>query len=127
LISSLVVVVVVVVVVQLSIIFGVINPEFETHNRDFFETAIFLITFVLLGRYLENKAKGKTSEAITKLLALRSKVAILLHYDDSNHQIVNEEEIDIDLVEKGDILKIVPGSSIPTDGISFIHTFSLSF
>jgi Cu+-exporting ATPase len=93
----------------------VLNPEFETHNRDFFETSIFLITFVLLGRYLENKAKGKTSEAITKLLSLRSKVAILLHCTD-NHQIVSEQEISIDLVEKGDILKIVPGASIPTDG-----------
>lgn len=46
--------------------------------RTLYEVSIFLITFVLLGRYLENLAKGKTSAAITKLLSLQAETAILL-------------------------------------------------
>ncbi len=52
-----------------AVILGLANPDFQV--KVFFEVALFLVTFVMLGRYLENMAKGKTSEAITKLLLLQ--------------------------------------------------------
>jgi Cu+-exporting ATPase len=93
-------------------------------SNDFFETSIFLITFVILGRYLESMAKGKTSEAISKLISLQAKTATVL--SQVNNETV-EEEISIDLVEKGDIIKIVPGATIPTDGMPLLFSSLLFF
>ena len=88
---------------------------------DFFETAAMLITFVLIGKYLESSAKGKTSEAIVKLCAMAPPTAILLDGNDTN---VVEREIHSSLIQKGDTLKILPGSRIPADGyISYGSTF----
>jgi len=88
---------------------------------DFFETSAMLITFVLIGKYLESSAKGKTSEAIVKLCAMAPPTAILLDGNDTN---VVEREIPSSLIQKGDILKILPGSRIPADGyISYGSTF----
>lgn len=84
--------------------------------EDFFEISIFLICFVLLGRWLENIAKSRTSSAITKLLSLKGKTAVVVTLDEESGEPSNEQEIDIDLVEKNDILKVVPGTNIPTDG-----------
>ncbi|MHA2027796.1 MAG: copper-translocating P-type ATPase, partial [Candidatus Kariarchaeaceae archaeon] len=75
-----------------------------------------LITFIILGKYLEANAKGKTSEAIKKLMSLQSKSAILIETDE-NGNVVNEEEISNDLIQKGDLLKVYPGEKIPTDGL----------
>eukprot|EP01132_Coremiostelium_polycephalum_P002605 gene2605-3229_t len=94
------------------------NPE--SHSTDamktFFETSASLITFILLGKYLEIIAKGKTSEAIKKLMSLQATKAILLGVD-INDQVIEEKEIDIELVQRGDLLKVLPGSKIPTDGV----------
>jgi Cu+-exporting ATPase len=76
----------------------------------FFDTSAMLITFILLGKYLEIVAKGKTSEAIRKLMSLQATKAILV----TNEK--EEKEIDIDLVHRGDMLKVVPGDKFPTDG-----------
>ncbi len=84
--------------------------------EDFFETSVLLICFVMLGRYLENSAKGRTSAAITKLLSLQSKTAVVLTPVEGSENEFAEEEIDVDLVERGDLLKVVPGAVIPTDG-----------
>lgn len=56
-----------------------ISPTFRANT--FFETAIFLISFILLGRFMENTAKGKTSSAVAKLLSLQSASCILLTMD----------------------------------------------
>ncbi len=62
---------------MVAVIIGALDADFEP--KVFFEIGIFLICFVLLGRYLENIAKGKTSEAITKLLMLQPpKVSVYL-------------------------------------------------
>lgn len=76
----------------------------------YYESAAFLITFILLGRYLEAVAKGKTSNVIKNLLGLQAKKALVLR---------NEKEIEIPISElkKGDIMIIKPGEKIPTDGI----------
>lgn len=91
-----------------------VNPEFMA--TDFFEISIFLICFVLLGRWLENIAKGRTSSAITKLLSLKGSTAVVVTLDQTTAEPVSEQEIDVDLVEKHDVLKVVPGANIPTDG-----------
>jgi len=76
----------------------------------YYEIAAFLITFILLGRFLEAIAKGKTSEAIKKLIGLQAKTARVIRSG-------KETEIPIEDVEIGDIMVIRPGEKIPTDGI----------
>jgi Cu+-exporting ATPase len=97
-----------------SIVYGMINTSYQ--GEVFFETSALLITFIILGKYLEANAKGKTSEAIKKLMSLQSKSAILIETDE-NGNVVNEEEISTDLIQKGDLLKVYPGEKVPTDGL----------
>jgi Cu+-exporting ATPase len=79
----------------------------------FFETSSLLITFVLLGKYLEAVAKAKTSEALVKLSRLAPATAVLL--DPSSPQ--GEREISLSLVQRNDELRVVPGGKIPADGV----------
>ena len=76
----------------------------------YFETAAFLITFVILGKFLEAKAKGRTSEAIKKLMGLAAKTARVIR---------NGQTLDIlaEQVVKDDIVVVRPGEKIPVDGI----------
>ncbi|KAL2474698.1 Copper-transporting ATPase RAN1 [Abeliophyllum distichum] len=82
----------------------------------YFETSAMLITFVLFGKYLESLAKGKTSDAIKKLVELTPATAILL-VEDKGGKIVGEREIDALLIQPGDILKVLPGAKVPADGL----------
>lgn len=91
----------------------------------FFDIAVILISFVLLGRWLENLAKGKASEAITKLLSLQPPTALLLVSDEKFVGNFLEQEIPLTLLQKGDLLKVVPGSKIPTDGVVVSGTSSV--
>ncbi|MFZ2172019.1 MAG: HAD-IC family P-type ATPase, partial [Methylococcaceae bacterium] len=76
----------------------------------YFDSATGIITFVLIGRYLEEKAKGKAHEAIRTLVNLQPQSATVLH---GNKEVtVNVEDVLI-----GDILLVRPGGKIPTDGI----------
>ncbi len=97
-----------------AMIYGIFEPAFEV--TVFFETSALLITFIVLGKYLEAKAKGQTSEAIKKLMSLQAKTANLLEFDE-NGNIIGEKKIDTTLIQKGDILKVYPGEKIPTDGV----------
>ncbi|XP_047971552.1 copper-transporting ATPase RAN1 [Salvia hispanica] len=81
----------------------------------YFETSAMLITFVLLGKYLESLAKGKTSDAIRKLVELTPATATLL-MKDTGGKVVGEREIDALLIEPGDLLKVLPGTKLPADG-----------
>ncbi|XP_051124982.1 copper-transporting ATPase RAN1-like [Andrographis paniculata] len=81
----------------------------------YFEASAMLITFVLFGKYLESLAKGKTSDAIRKLVELAPATAILL-IQGNGGKVVGEREIDALLIQPGDILKVLPGSKIPADG-----------
>eukprot|EP01133_Synstelium_polycarpum_P015291 gene15291-18105_t len=87
----------------------------KVEMRTFFDTSASLITFILLGKLLEIIAKGRTSEAIKKLMSLQATKATLLSIDDQGN-VLEENEIDIELVQRGDVLKVLPGSKIPTDG-----------
>lgn len=75
----------------------------------YFDTAAVIITLILLGRYLEAKAKAQTSSAIKKLLQLSAKTARVVR---SGHEI----DIPIEEVVKGDIIRVRPGEKIPVDG-----------
>ncbi|KAL7241664.1 hypothetical protein ACSBR1_014293 [Camellia fascicularis] len=82
----------------------------------YFETSAMLITFVLLGKYLETLAKGKTSDAIKKLVELTPATALLLVQDKGGKNI-GEKEIDALLIQPGDNLKVLPGTKVPVDGV----------
>nr|AYW01703.1 HMA7 protein [Morus alba] len=82
----------------------------------YFETSAMLITFVLLGKYLECLAKGKTSDAIKKLVELAPATAMLL-IKDTDGRCIREREIDALLIQPGDTLKVLPGAKVPADGL----------
>nr|AID81887.1 heavy metal ATPase transporter 7 [Camelina sativa] len=82
----------------------------------YFDASAMLITFVLLGKYLESLAKGKTSDAMKKLVQLTPATAILL-IEGKGGKLVGEREIDALLIQPGDTLKVHPGSKIPADGV----------
>ncbi|KAL3523129.1 hypothetical protein ACH5RR_015963 [Cinchona calisaya] len=82
----------------------------------YFETSAMLITFVLFGKYLETVAKGKTSDAIKKLVELAPATATLI-LKDKDGNIVGERQIDALLIEPGDVLKVFPGAKVPVDGV----------
>ncbi|CAN1287888.1 Copper-transporting ATPase RAN1 [Linum perenne] len=81
----------------------------------YFETSSMLITFVLMGKYLECLAKGKTSDAIKKLVELAPATALLVVKDKGGE--VQERAIDALLIQHGDTLKVIPGAKIPADGV----------
>lgn len=76
----------------------------------FFEMAITIMTFHLVGRFLEIKAKGKASNAIKSLLKLEAKKATIIENN-------KEKQIDIEDITKGNIVVVKPGEKIPVDGI----------
>ncbi|KAI8098548.1 uncharacterized protein BX664DRAFT_319008 [Halteromyces radiatus] len=83
----------------------------------FFDTSSMLISFILMGRYLENKAKGQSSTALSKLMSLTPSTACMLKLDPVTKVVVGEKRIPSELIQQGDLLKIVPGDKIPTDGL----------
>jgi len=85
------------------------DSSFSMHNL-YYEVAAFLITFILLGKYFEAVAKGRTSESIKKLIGLKPKTAMIVRDG-------KEIETPIDEVLVGDIILVKPGSKIPVDGI----------
>ena len=76
----------------------------------YFESAVMILALINIGKYLEARSKGKTSEAIQKLIDLAPKTAMV----ERNGQVV---EIAAEDVLIGDVLQVKPGSSIPADGI----------
>lgn len=81
------------------------HDDMAYHPTDFFETSAMLITFILLGKYLEASAKGRTSDAITALLTLTPPSALLLTVAEDGN-VVSEEEVSTALIHRGDILKV---------------------
>ena len=76
----------------------------------YFDTSAAIIVLILLGRFLEARAKGKTSEAIKKLIGLQPKTARVLRNG-------NESDIPVEEVVSGDIIIVRPGEKIPVDGV----------
>ncbi len=90
-------------------VFQIATGHFAAVDALYFETAGVIITLILLGKSLEAVSKGRTSEAIKKLMGLAPKTATVLQNGE-------EKEIPIDEVEIGDIVVVKPGASIPVDG-----------
>ncbi len=76
----------------------------------YFEAAVMIITLILLGKYLEAVAKGKTSEAIKKLMGLSPRTARVIREG-------VEEDIPVEEVKVGDLVLVRPGEKIPVDGV----------
>ncbi|MHB1427635.1 MAG: heavy metal translocating P-type ATPase [Rhodocyclaceae bacterium] len=85
---------------------GVLRME----HHVYFESAAAILAFVLGGRYMEERAKGKASEAIRKLIELQPDTAVRVTE-------AGDETVNIDAVRVGDILRVRPGDKVPTDGI----------
>ncbi|MBP1929372.1 Cu+-exporting ATPase [Methanolinea mesophila] len=75
----------------------------------FYDTAVMLASFLMLGRYLEARAKGRTSEAIKKLIGLRPKTATVISDE-------GEREVPVEDVQVGDRILVHPGEKVPVDG-----------
>jgi len=76
----------------------------------FFDTSSMIIALILMGRFLESRARGQTSEAIKKLIGLRPNTATLIREG-------KEVEVSVEEVATGDILMVKPGERIPVDGL----------
>lgn len=84
----------------------------EHYSHDlYFESSGTILTLITVGKYLESRSKGKTSEAITKLMNLAPKVATLVTEDGQ------EKEVPTESLQKGDVFLVKPGSLVPVDGI----------
>lgn len=84
----------------------------EHYSHDlYFESSGTILTLITVGKYLESRSKGKTSEAITKLMNLAPKVAILVTGDGQ------EKKVPTESLQKGDVFLVKPGSLVPVDGI----------
>lgn len=92
----------------------------EQYSHDlYFESAGMILTLITVGKYLESRSRGKTSEAITKLMDLSPKTAIRLTADG------REEEIPTEALRAGDVFLVKPGSLIPVDGTVLEGTSSV--
>lgn len=96
-------------VAYVSSLFGTFEVVL-TRDFLFYETAVMLATFLTFGRYLETRAKGKTSEAIKKLMGLQAKTAIVIRDN-------KEIKIAIEDVLVHDIVVVKPGEKVPVDGL----------
>ncbi|MEK7497889.1 MAG: cation transporter, partial [Patescibacteria group bacterium] len=83
---------------------------FDITEGTYFDTAAVIVTLILLGRFLEAKAKAHTSDAIKKLLGLQAKTARVIRGKE-------EVDISIDEVVVGDMVRVRPGEKIPVDGV----------
>lgn len=92
-----------------SVYVSIIRAEDLMHKGVYYETAAFLLTFILLGRFLEAMAKGKTREAIEALIGLKPKKAVVVRDG-------LEYKVDVEDINVGDIVIIRPGQKIPVDG-----------
>jgi P-type Cu2+ transporter len=102
-------------VAYLFSVFNTLFPQFwharGLHAHVYFEAAAVIVAFILLGRMLEEKAKGNTSAAIRKLMGLQPKIVTIIK-NDGQHL-----ETPIEMVNPGDLLLVRPGEKIAVDGI----------
>ncbi|MCK4382811.1 MAG: HAD-IC family P-type ATPase, partial [Candidatus Lokiarchaeota archaeon] len=91
-----------------ALIYSILTTYFIS-GKTFYEAMSMILTFLLIGKYLEHKTKGQASEAIKKLIGLQPKTATILKEGE-------EIEIPIEEIEVGDVLVVRPGEKIPVDG-----------
>ncbi len=102
-------------VAYLFSVFNTLFPHFwqerDLHGHVYFEAAAVIVAFILLGKLLEEKAKGNTASAIKKLMGLQPKTVTVIHHGNQ------EMEMPIEKVNAGDIILVKPGEKIAVDGI----------
>ncbi|KAF6255248.1 E1-E2 ATPase-domain-containing protein [Scenedesmus sp. NREL 46B-D3] len=82
----------------------------------YFESSVLILVFVCAGKYIEAKAKARTSDAVRGLLRLGAKSAVLLTLGPDGEAVAAVREIPAELVQIGDVLRVAPGSTVPADG-----------
>jgi Cu2+-exporting ATPase len=96
-------------------VFNTLDPMYwhsrGLHPHVYFEASVVIIFFILLGKWLEEKAKSNTSTAIKKLMSLQPKTVSLLQHDNTTIQ------VPIDQIKKDDVIVVKPGDKIPVDGM----------
>ncbi|MDQ4143621.1 MAG: heavy metal translocating P-type ATPase [Actinomycetota bacterium] len=90
--------------------FGYSTYELFGGGHLYFETAALIIAFLVLGRFLEARAKGRASSALTRLLELGAKQARLVEGDE-------EQMVPVEQVRVGDLVRVRPGEKVPVDGV----------
>lgn len=103
-----------IVVAFVSSLLGTFNIVLD-HTFMFYETAIMLPSFLLVGRYLEARAKKSTSDSIRELIGLQPTIATKIELDDEGN-VISEEDIPIAEIQINDIVLVRPGDKIPVDG-----------
>ncbi|MFC2034339.1 heavy metal translocating P-type ATPase [Chloroflexota bacterium] len=93
-----------------AVLFPVIFTVGEIEPNLYFDTSAMIIALILLGRFLEARAKGQTSEAIKKLIGMQPKTALVIKDG-------NQKETPVEDVQIGDIILVRPGEQVPIDGI----------
>ncbi|MCO6025637.1 heavy metal translocating P-type ATPase [Prevotella cerevisiae] len=83
-------------------------------SHTYFDAAAMIITFVLTGRLLEEKARESTASSIRKLMGMASKTARIVERDDQDKEVIRE--VPVSSVSPGDILEVRPGEKVPVDG-----------
>lgn len=95
-------------------VFNTLNPSFWTqkgiHAHVYFESAAVIVTFILFGRWLEERAKNRTSSSIRKLMGLQPQTAMLIEGEKLS-------EVHISSIVPGNLIMVAPGNRIPADGI----------
>jgi Cu+-exporting ATPase len=100
--------------------FAMFSSDPNYHPQTFFDTSTMLIMFVSLGRYIENLAKGKTSAALTDLMALTPSSATIFASPPASGPVIDADaqtrKIPTELVQVGDVVLLIPGEKISADG-----------
>ena len=95
---------------MIAVLFPGLFAAAEVELGLYFDTSAMIITLILLGRFLETRARGQTSEAIRKLIGLNPKTALVIRDGE-------EREISVEDVQVGDLILVRPGERVPVDGI----------
>eukprot|EP00878_Enallax_costatus_P022495 GHUV01023866.1.p1 GENE.GHUV01023866.1~~GHUV01023866.1.p1 ORF type:complete len:272 (+),score=28.80 GHUV01023866.1:23-817(+) len=92
-----------------------LNPDYMGHV--YLESSVLILVFVCAGKYIEAKAKARTSDAVRGLLQLGAKTAVLLKLAEDGQTVISAREIPAELIQVGDILRVMPGATVPADGV----------